>query len=134
MSKFGSFVFGVVVGAAASLVATTLLTPDTVEELTDSVKNQTKDLKDKALDLKNQAESKVSSVSGETLDNLKKKYDNSTDLIKSQLQSFPKQVVNDDSELTDFDDIIIDDTEAFTGDPTDNDRILNELNQEQDKD
>lgn len=130
MSKVGSFVFGVVVGAAASLVATTLLAPDTVEELTDSVKNRTKELKNKALDLKDQAEDKVSSVSGDTFENLKKKYDNSTDLIKSQLQSFPKQVVNDDSELTDFDDIIIDDTEAFSDDEEKNEETLNDLKED----
>lgn len=130
MSKVGSFVFGVVVGAAASLVATTLLAPDTVEELTDSVKNRTKELKNKALDLKDQAEDKVSSVSGDTFENLKKNYDNSTDLIKSQLQSFPKQVVNDDSELTDFDDIIIDDTEAFSDDEEKNEETLNDLKED----
>lgn len=124
MSKVGSFLFGVVVGASASLVAASLFAPDTVEGLSDAVKDKTNDLKDKVNEFKDQTED----VSQGTLDNLKKKYDNSTDLIKSQLQSMPKQAVNDDSELTDFDDIVIDNTEAFSDtDAAKNDEVIDEL-------
>ena len=40
------------------------------------------------------------------LQDLKKKYDNGTEIVKNQLASFPKNV-EDDSELKDFDDIVI---------------------------
>lgn len=45
----------------------------------------------------------------DTLQDLKKKYDNGTEVVKNQLASFPKNV-EDDSELKDFDDIVIDDS------------------------
>ncbi len=125
MSKVTSFILGSIVGAAAALVATSLLAPDTVEELTSNIKSKSNELKDKAADLKDKAEDKVSD--NDVLDNLKTKFDNSTDLIKSQLQSLPKQAVNDDSELTDFDDIVIDDTEAFGKNEAKNDEVLDDL-------
>ncbi|MDE6492210.1 MAG: DUF1269 domain-containing family protein [Lactobacillus sp.] len=86
MSKFSNFVIGTIVGAAAGFVAGSLLISD---EQIDDVKKKIKD--------------------NEALQDLKKKYDNGTEVVKNQLASFPKSV-EDDSELKDFDDIVIDDS------------------------
>ncbi|GAA2862206.1 hypothetical protein [Lactobacillus intestinalis] len=86
MSKFSNFVIGTIVGAAAGFVAGSLLISD---EQIDDVKKKIKD--------------------NDALQDLKKKYDNGTEIVKNQLASFPKSV-EDDSELKDFDDIVIDDS------------------------
>ena len=86
MSKFSNFVIGPIVGAAAGFVAGSLLISD---EQIDDVKKKIKD--------------------NDALQDLKKKYDNGTEVVKNQLASFPKSV-EDDSELKDFDDIVIDDS------------------------
>lgn len=86
MKKFASFVLGTVVGCAAGFLAGSLLISD---EQVDDVKNKIKD--------------------NDKLQDLKKKYDNGTEVVKNQLASFPKNV-EDDSELKDFDDIVIDDS------------------------
>ena len=86
MKKFASFVLGAVAGCAAGFIAGSLLVSD---EQVDDVKNKIKD--------------------NDKLQDLKKKYDNGTEIVKNQLASFPKSV-DDDSELKDFDDIVIDDS------------------------
>ena len=91
MKKFASFVLGTIVGSAAGFLAGSfLVSDDQIDELKKKVKNN------------------------ETVQDLKKKYDNGTEIVKNQLASFPKNV-EDDSELKDFDDIVIDsskDTDA----------------------
>lgn len=84
MKKFASFVLGTVVGSAAGFLAGSLLLTD---EQIDDLKKKVKD--------------------NETVQDLKKKYDNGTEVVKNQLSSFSKNV-EDDSELKDFDDIVID--------------------------
>lgn len=86
MKKFASFELGAVAGCAAGFLAGSLLVSD---EQVDDVKNKIKD--------------------NDKLQDLKKKYDNGTEIVKNQLASFPKNV-EDDSELKDFDDIVIDDS------------------------
>ncbi|BAQ56868.1 hypothetical protein [Lactobacillus acetotolerans] len=86
MSKFTSFLVGTVVGAAAGFVAGSLLVSD----------EQLEDLKKKVKD-------------NDTIQDLKKKYDNGTEVVKNQLSTSAKNV-EDDSELKDFDDIVIDDS------------------------
>jgi gas vesicle protein len=86
MKKFTSFVLGTVVGAAVGVVAASLLVSD----------DQVEDVKKKLRD-------------NDKLKDLKAKYDNGTEIVKNQLASFPKSV-EDDSELKDFDDIVIDDS------------------------
>ncbi|MDF7638474.1 DUF1269 domain-containing family protein [Lactobacillus sp. ESL0791] len=86
MSKFTSFLVGTVVGCAAGFVAGSLLISD---EKIDSLKKKVKD--------------------NNTVQDLKKKYDNGTEVVKNQLSAFSKNV-EDDSELKDFDDIVIDDS------------------------
>lgn len=87
MKKFASFVLGAIAGCAAGFIAGSLLVSD---EQVDDVKNKIKD--------------------NDKLQDLKKKYDNGTEIVKNQLASFPKNV-EDDSELKDFDDIVIDDSD-----------------------
>lgn len=86
MSKFTSFLMGATVGAAVGFLAGSLLVDD---DQLDDVKKKIKD--------------------NDKLQDLKKKYDNGTEIVKNQLASFPKSV-DDDSELKDFDDIVIDDS------------------------
>lgn len=86
MSKFTSFLMGATVGAAVGFIAGSLLVDD---DQLDDVKKKIKD--------------------NDRLQDLKKKYDNGTEIVKNQLASFPKSV-DDDSELKDFDDIVIDDS------------------------
>lgn len=84
MRKFTDFVLGAIVGGAAGFLAGSLLVSDNqIDELKRKVKNN------------------------DTVQDLKKKYDNGTEVVKNQLASFPKNV-EDDSELKDFDDIVID--------------------------
>lgn len=84
MRKFTDFVLGAIVGGAAGFLAGSLLVSDNqIDELKRKVKNN------------------------DTVKDLKKKYDNGTEVVKNQLSSFPKNV-EDDSELKDFDDIVID--------------------------
>lgn len=84
MKKITSFIFGTIVGGAAGFLAGSLFVTDNqIDELKKKVKNN------------------------ETVQDLKKKYDNGTEIVKNQLASFPKSV-DDDSELKDFDDIVID--------------------------
>ncbi|MEE8857371.1 MAG: DUF1269 domain-containing family protein [Lactobacillus sp.] len=91
MRKFTSFLFGVVLGAAAGVVAASLVSDDKVKEVKDKIK------------------------SNPNVEDLKEKYDNGTEILKNQLASFPKNV-EDDSELKDFDDIVIDDSEPAEAD------------------
>ena len=91
MRKFTSFLFGVVLGAAACVVAASLVSDDKVKEVKDKIK------------------------SNPNVEDLKEKYDNGTEILKNQLASFPKNV-EDDSELKDFDDIVIDDSESAEAD------------------
>ena len=91
MRKFTSFLFGVVLGAAAGVVAASLVSDDKVKEVKDKIK------------------------SNPNVEDLKDKYDNGTEILKNQLASFPKNV-EDDSELKDFDDIVIDDSESAEAD------------------
>ncbi len=106
MSKFSNFVIGTIVGAAAGFVAGSLLISD---EQIDDVKKKIKD--------------------NDALQDLKKKYDNGTEVVKNQLASFPKSV-EDDSELKDLDDIVIDDSkdkdDVASGDNAKN--SVNDLN------
>ncbi|MCI1290621.1 MAG: DUF1269 domain-containing family protein [Lactobacillus sp.] len=87
MKKTGSFILGTLFGAGVSLLATSILASD----------DNSQKLKDTL-------------AKNETLANLKKKYDNGTELLKNQLTSFPK-TVEDNSEIKDFDDIVIDKTD-----------------------
>ena len=91
MRNFTSFLFGVVLGAAAGVVAASLVSDDKVKEVKDKIK------------------------SNPNVEDLKEKYDNGTEILKNQLASFPKNV-EDDSELKDFDDIVIDDSESAEAD------------------
>lgn len=105
MSKFSNFVIGTIVGAAAGFVAGSLLISD---EQIDDVKKKIKD--------------------NDALQDLKKKYDNGTEIVKNQLASFPKSV-EDDSELKDFDDIVIDDTNKDLGEDEKSDKeAVSDLN------
>ena len=61
------------------------------------------------------------------LQDLKKKYDNGTEIVKNQLASFPKNV-EDDSELKDFDDIVIDDSNKDDDDSENAEESVNDLN------
>ena len=87
MRKLGGFLLGSVVGLGVGLIAGSLLLPDDVKK-------------------------KI--AENEKLQHLKEKYDKGTEAIKNQLASFPKSV-EDDSELKDFDDIVIDDTNKDLG-------------------
>ena len=72
MKKFVSFVLGTIVGTAAGFLAGSLLvSDDQIDELKKKVKNN------------------------ETVQDLKKKYDNGTEIVKNQLASFPKNVEDD---------------------------------------
>lgn len=86
MKKAGSFILGTLFGASLSLLATAVLTSDD-----------------------NRQKLKTAIAKNDTLATLKKKYDNGTELIRNQLTSFPK-TVEDNSEIKDFDDIVIDKT------------------------
>ncbi|GFZ27336.1 DUF1269 domain-containing family protein [Lactobacillus corticis] len=87
MKKLGYFVLGTVFGAVAGFAAGSLLVDD--DEI-DEIKAKLKD--------------------NDKLQDLKRKYDNGTEVVKNQLASFPK-AVEDDSEIKDFDDIVIDDSD-----------------------
>ena len=110
MSKFTSFLLGVVAGATAGFVAGSLLVDD---EQLDSVKKKIQD--------------------NDKLQDLKKKYDNGTEIVKNQLASFTKNV-EDDSELKDFDDIVIDDSKSEDITADDNaEKTADDLNNAEDK-
>lgn len=84
MKKTGSFILGTLFGAGVTLLATSLLASDDMQKKI------------------------AETIDGnDTLKDLKKKYDNGTELFKNQLTSFPK-TVEDNSEIKDFDDIVID--------------------------
>lgn len=105
MGKFTSFLVGTIAGAAAGFLAGSLLVSD---EQLDDVKQKIKD--------------------NDTLQDLKKKYDNGTEIVKNQLASFPKNV-EDDSELKDFDDIVIDDSNKEDNNSTeDAEKSVDDLN------
>lgn len=117
MKKTGSFILGTLFGAGVSLLATSLLASDDMQK-------------------------KIAATidNNETLKDLKKKYDNGTELLKNQLTSFPK-TVEDNSEIKDFDDIVIDerdeankkaDRPAKPDTDADDDAISDLDNQEQD--
>lgn len=104
MSKAGSFIFGSIVGLGAGLVAASLLIPE----------EKTKEVKEKLRD-------------NDKFQDLKKKYDKGTEAIKTQLSSFPNNI-EDDSELKDFDDIVIDDTNTdFGSDEKENQETVDDL-------
>ncbi|KRL63045.1 YtxH domain-containing protein [Lactobacillus psittaci] len=115
MKKLGSFLLGTIVGATAGLVAASYLLDDETVE----------DLKKKVTDKVNNVTEKV--ADNDTLQDLKKRYDNSTEIVKNQLSAFPNPV-EDDSELKDFDDIVIDSTKTSLGSDEKNDqKTLSEL-------
>ncbi|MBD5432086.1 MAG: DUF1269 domain-containing family protein [Lactobacillus sp.] len=91
MSKVGSFILGSVVGLGAGLVAASMLLPDDTED-----------------------ELKKKIAENDKIQDLKEKYNKGTEVLRTQLKSFPKSV-EDDSELKDFDDIVIDDTNNDLG-------------------
>lgn len=97
MGKFGSFVLGCVVGIGAGLAAASMAIPD---DTTEKMKKRLEE--------------------NENFQDLKKKYDKGTEIIKSQMSSFPKDV-EDDSELKDFDDIVIDNTSKNLGEDSKSD-------------
>lgn len=104
MSKASSFILGSIIGVGAGLVAASLLIPE----------EKTKEVKDKLRD-------------NEKFQDLKKKYDKGTEAIKTQLSSFPNNI-EDDSELKDFDDIVIDDTNKDLGsDDKENQETVDDL-------
>ena len=90
--------------SAAGFIAGSLLVSD---EQVDDVKNKIKD--------------------NDKLQDLKKKYNNGTEIVKNQLASFPKNV-EDDSELKDFDDIVIDDSNKDDDDSENAEESVNDLN------
>lgn len=104
MKKFASFVLGAIAGCTAGFIAGSLLVSD---EQVDDVKNKIKD--------------------NDKLQDLKKKYDNGTEIVKNQLASFPKNV-EDDSELKDFDDIVIDDLNKDDDTSENTEESVNDLN------
>lgn len=89
MKKFGYFLLGTVLGAAAGVVAASMIPDEKIEKVKDKLKDNT------------------------NLEDLKEKYDNGTEALRNQLASFPGSV-EDDSELKDFDDIVIDDSDNKT--------------------
>ncbi|WEV39005.1 DUF1269 domain-containing family protein [Lactobacillus sp. ESL0680] len=103
MKKFTSFLFGTVVGCAVGFVAGSLLvSDDQIDDIKTKVKNN------------------------DTVQDLKKKYDNGTEVVKNQLASFPKDV-EDDSELKDFDDIVIDDSKDDIADNDNAEKTVDDL-------
>lgn len=109
MRKLGGFLLGSVVGLSVGLIAGSLLLP---EDATDDVKKKL--------------------AENEKLQDLKEKYDKGTESIKNQLASFPKSV-EDDSELRDFDDIVIDDTNKDLGEDEKSDKdAVSDLNNAED--
>lgn len=111
MSKVGSFLLGSVIGLGAGLVAASLLIPDDAQE-----------------------EMKKKLAENEKLQDLKEKYDKGTETLKTQLKSFPKNV-EDDSELKDFDDIVIDGTSKDLGeDDKSNKEAMSDLANAEDDD
>ena len=109
MRKLGGFLLGSVVGLGVGLIAGSLLLP---EEATEDVKKKL--------------------AENEKLQDLKEKYDKGTEAIKNQLASFPKSV-EDDSELRDFDDIVIDDTNKDLGEDEKSDKdAVSDLNNAED--
>ena len=109
MSKFSSFLLGTVVGATVGFVAGSLLVDD---DQLDDVKQKIKD--------------------NEHLQDLKKKYDNGTEIVKNQLASFPK-TVNDDTELKDFDDIVIDDSKEESASDENAEKTVSDLDHAEDE-
>lgn len=110
MSKVGSFILGSVVGLGAGLVAASMLLPDDTED-----------------------ELKKKIAENDKIQDLKEKYNKGTEVLRTQLKSFPKSV-EDDSELKDFDDIVIDDTNNDLGedDKADKEAISDLSNAEDD--
>ena len=109
MRKLGGFLLGSVVGLGVGLIAGSLLLP---EDATDDVKKKL--------------------AENEKLQDLKEKYHKATEAIKNQLASFPKSV-EDDSELRDFDDIVIDDTNKDLGEDEKSDKdAVSDLNNAED--
>lgn len=110
MSKVGSFILGSVVGLGAGLVAASMLLPDDTEE---------------------ELKKKISE--NDKIQDLKEKYNKGTEVIRTQLKSFPKSV-EDDSELKDFDDIVIDDTNDDLGEDEKADKeAISDLSNAEDK-
>ena len=67
------------------------------------------------------------------IQDLKEKYNKGTEVIRTQLKSFPKSV-EDDSELKDFDDIVIDDTNDDLGEDEKADKeAISDLSNAEDK-
>ena len=110
MSKVGSFILGSVVGLGAGLVAASMLLPDDTED-----------------------ELKKKIAENDKIQDLKERYNKGTEVLRTQLKSFPKSV-EDDSELKDFDDIVIDDTNNDLGedDKADKEAISDLSNAEDD--
>ena len=98
MKKVFSFALGSVVGLGAGLIAASMLLPDDTED---------------------ELKKKISE--NDKIQNLKEKYNKGTEVLRTQLKSFPKSV-DDDSELKDFDDIVIDGSADDLGEDEKEDR------------
>lgn len=123
MAKKSHFLLGFVLGAASSLAATYLLTPQTSDELKEKFAKTKDDLADRAADYYDYAKDATAewreSAQGVVSD-LKDKvaakadtgdvasYDDATTALKDQLTGAPESANNDD-----FDDIVLDGKSAF---------------------
>ena len=102
MGKKGSFLVGGILGFGLGILASAFL-PDDVS----------------------------SNIKGKITDNdmfktLKEKYDQRTEDLKEQMTEIPSNI-NDDSELKDFDDIIIDNTQSSSEKVGDNQHISDDI-------
>lgn len=102
MGKKGSFLVGGILGFGLGILASAFL-PDDVS----------------------------SNIKGKITDNdmfktLKEKYDQRTEDLKEQMTEIPSNI-NDDSELKDFDDIIIDNTQSSSEKVDDNQHISDDI-------
>ncbi|WP_225046682.1 YtxH domain-containing protein [Lacticaseibacillus kribbianus] len=121
MSKKSHFLLGFVLGAASSLAATYLLTPQTSEDLKKKFTDTKDDLADRAADYYDYAKDATAEWRDSAtafVDELKAKaqkpeaatatYDEATTALKDQLTAVPEVGGNDD-----FDDIVLDGKSAF---------------------
>lgn len=102
MGKKGSFLVGGILGFGLGILASAFL-PDDVSS----------NIKDKITD-------------NDMFKTLKEKYDQRTEDLKEQMTEIPSNI-NDDSELKDFDDIIIDNTQSSSEKVDDNQHISDDI-------
>ncbi|WP_056974382.1 YtxH domain-containing protein [Holzapfeliella floricola] len=134
----GKFIFGFLVGAATGFAASAMVSDETKNEL--AKKGQ--DLKEKASDYATQASEQFSDYANQAKDkaeelkatsqdkfeDMKDKYDQSTDALKDQIKRRTNQ--NDNSEITDFDDIVIDGKQAFNEAKDSSKKMINDIDRE----